>query len=413
MKKIGRLVYWIIILVAFGFGVWAFSVRIVEGLKSTGLTSFVPWGLWVAFYIYFIGLSAGSFLLSTMIFVFGMKRFERAGRIAVFTALITLVTGMLFIVYDLGHIERFWTVFFNVSLSSILEVEIFLYVVYAVLILGELFFLMRQDLVRLTERNSGIAKGFYRVLSLGTRDISERSLGRDMSIVRVLGAIGIPIALGVHGGTGAIFGVVKAQPFWYTGLFPIIFIISALASGGGLVAFIYSFFGKKEPGHSDVSVGLARMAAGFVIFDMILLFSETLITLYGKIPEHVMVFKEIAFGRSWWAFWILQLVIGAIIPIIIIYNKNASKNIKIAGFAALLITIGILGARWNIVSPSLTVPQIMGKPEAFIDVRLSTIYTPTLIEWVSSLGIVSLSLILLTIGFYLLPLKGHLSSKET
>ena len=61
-------------------GLAALYFRLDRGLGVTRLGSVVPWGVWVAFYIYFIGLSAGSFLLSTLIFVFKNKTLEPVGR---------------------------------------------------------------------------------------------------------------------------------------------------------------------------------------------------------------------------------------------------------------------------------------------------------------------------------------------
>ena len=55
-------------------GVASLLIRLGLGMKVTALTSTVAWGAWVAIYIYFIGLSAGSFLLSALIYVFGMHR---------------------------------------------------------------------------------------------------------------------------------------------------------------------------------------------------------------------------------------------------------------------------------------------------------------------------------------------------
>ncbi|RMI16972.1 MAG: molybdopterin oxidoreductase, partial [Calditrichaeota bacterium] len=67
-------------------GVASVIYRLLAGMKVTWLSSSVPWGMWVAFYIYFIGLSAGSFLFSTLIYVFGQKELEKAGRLALLSA---------------------------------------------------------------------------------------------------------------------------------------------------------------------------------------------------------------------------------------------------------------------------------------------------------------------------------------
>jgi len=83
-------------------GLPALVYRLYAGLVVTNLGSVVPWGVWVAFYIYFIGLSAGSFLLSTVVYVFKYEKLEPVGRIALLQAFFCLLTGMIFIFIDLG-----------------------------------------------------------------------------------------------------------------------------------------------------------------------------------------------------------------------------------------------------------------------------------------------------------------------
>ena len=100
-NKIPVIAYWTLLGVVAVVGLAAIAVRVLQGMSVTNLTSLIPWGLWVAFYIYFIGLSAGSFLISTMIYVFGIRRFEPIGRMALFSAFIALSAGLVFILLDL------------------------------------------------------------------------------------------------------------------------------------------------------------------------------------------------------------------------------------------------------------------------------------------------------------------------
>ena len=145
-----------------------------SGLGVTRLGSVVPWGLWVAFYIFFIGLSAGSFLLSTLVFVFRNKTLEPVGRLAVLQAFVCLLTGLVFILIDLGHWERFWHVIVYPQWNSVLAWEIWFYNFYIVLLLAELWLLMRRDLARWAGEVRGVRRLCYRVLSLGFRCPDDR-----------------------------------------------------------------------------------------------------------------------------------------------------------------------------------------------------------------------------------------------
>ncbi|MBI2911137.1 MAG: polysulfide reductase NrfD, partial [Chloroflexi bacterium] len=164
-----KTIYYLALVVLSLVGLWTLGVRLVEGLASTFLTSYIAWGLWVSVYIYFIGLSAGSFLLSTMIYVFGMHRLEKVGRVALLTALFALGAGLLFIWIDLGHPERFWEIFARPHFTSLMTIESWLYLIYMALICAELWLVMRDDLSALRDTSTGWRASLYRTLALGYR----------------------------------------------------------------------------------------------------------------------------------------------------------------------------------------------------------------------------------------------------
>src|SRR3972149_6042550 len=83
-------------------GVDGLVERLLHGHHQAAYGSYVVWGLWVSAYIYFIGLSAGSFLLSSLIYVFGVQKLERIGRLSLFVAIITLLMALLSLWFGLG-----------------------------------------------------------------------------------------------------------------------------------------------------------------------------------------------------------------------------------------------------------------------------------------------------------------------
>jgi len=384
-----------------GYGIW---LRVLGGLGTTNMTGKVLWGLWVAFYIYFIGLSAGSFLLSTLIYVFGVHSFEKVVRLAIYSALILLFTGLSFILLDLGHMERFITVYTHRNPTSVLTWEIHFYAVYIFILILEMYFLMRRDLILLRDDPHTRLRWLYRLLALGSTDLSEESAHRDHKIIVALGICGLPVAIGVHGGTGAIFAVAKARPYWFTGLFPIVFIVSALASGAGLLAVSYIMTGDKHDAeYQPLARSIGKMAAGVLSFDLLLLVSELLVGLYSGIPEHLEVYRAILSGPYRWVFWFGQVGFGAIVPIILILAPTG-KRIWVVAVACTMIFVGIIGVRLNIVIPSLTVEMLPGLHASFVDTRASSFYFPSWIEFLSSFGVIALNGLLFWVGFSLLPI---------
>ncbi len=402
--------YYIVLLLLVILGSGAIAQRFMEGMSVTNLTSYSSWGLWVVLYIFFIGLSAGSFLLSTMIYVFKMDSLEKVGRIALSSAFFSLVAGLLFIFIDLGHPERFWHTLVYRNMSSVLEWEIHFYLAYIVLVLGELWLVMRNDLSALIAKYSGMKQRIVKILSLGYRTsdneevrIKQSETGKRW--VKILGIIGIPLALGVHGGTGSIFAVVIAKPHWNSGIIPIIFIVSALVSGTALVTFIYAFFSKNDSEKSRVLNSLSSLLIMFIVFDLLLVLSEFLIGLYSGIPGEVHSLQQVIGGTYGYIFWIGQIGLGALVPISLIVLSNKRNSTVLKGLAGLSTVFGIIAVRINLVLPAYMEVQIPGLDTAYIDPRLVYEYFPSSIEFISSIGIIAFVVFLFSVTWELLPIS--------
>ncbi len=393
--------FWLSGILFFGVGLLGWIDRLTNGHLNTNYGSLVPWGLWVAGYIYFIGLSAGSFLISSLVYVFRIKRFESVGRLAVFTAVITLLLALLSIWADLGHMERAWEVIAMPNFRSPMAWMIWLYSGYFLLLVVELWFLLRRDLV-VGAAASGFKASVYRVLALGSRDVSDRSTTRDATIVRVLATIGVPVAIMFHGGVGALFGVIAARPMWNTGLFPILFLVSALASGGALLTVISAVFQDGWTRNRDTVVSLGSLVLGLLLLDVLFELSEMLVVLYGNVPEHVGGWQAILGGPYSFVFWGWQLGLGTLLPVLLLALPTR-KDPRLVSLAGFLIAVGFLGVRLNIVIPGFTVEEVQGISQAFSSARVSTTYFPSQTEWLVSIGIAGLGLLLFGLGEMLLP----------
>jgi Ni/Fe-hydrogenase subunit HybB-like protein len=404
--------FWVVGVLLLLAGIPGWYDRLTHGHLNANYGSLVPWGLWVAAYIYFVGLSAGSFLISSLVYVFNLKQFEKVGRLALFTALITLLLALLSIWADLGHMERFWHVFAYPNFRSPMAWMIWLYTAYFVLLAVELWFLLRRDLVA-GARGSDWKARFYRVLSLGSRDESAESAQRDRKIVKVLASIGIPIAIMFHGGVGTLFGIVAARPAWHSGLFPILFLLSALASGAALLTLTSAIFQDGWRRNRETVLALGRLVLALLLLEVLFQFSEILIAYAGGVPGHTDSLNLILMGPYAWVFWGLQLVVGTLIPILLLAGPTRFDP-RFVSLAGLMIVLGFIGVRLNIVIPGLATEEIRGMMEAVSSPRISTAYVPSTTEWLLTAGIVGLGLLLFGVGEMLLPTDekelGHVSA---
>lgn len=382
---------WIIVLVALVVGAIGVYQRLAFGHEVAGYSSPIPWGLWIATYIFFIGLSAGAFLLSTLVYVFRIKEIESMGRLALLTALATLIAALVTIWLDLGQMGRFWRVFTNPNFHSAMTWMVWLYTAYFILLTAELFFAVRSDLVK---------------------NATPAMVESDKRMLSILGTIGIPLAIAFHGGVGTLFAVVQARPYWNTPLFPILFLVSALSSGSALLTFVAAVVGpgKQSQEFKRAINFLAKAVVGLLVLDLLFELAEFIVGTYGPAPAHALPYQLILFGQNWWIFWIVHLLLGALIPVILLTIKDAST--QTIGSGALLITLGFLGVRYNIVLPGLLVPLFPALPAAYIEPKISYTYVPTLSEWLVVLFVLALGTTIFLFGIENLPILGRLNRSD-
>ena len=183
------------------------------------------WGLLVVIYPFVTGLVAGAFILASLVKIFNVKELQPTYRMSLLTALAFLFVAPLPLLAHLGHPERSLEIFFTPNTSSAMAMFGFVYAWYlmAVLLL-EIWFDYRKDLIVWGKEGSGIKKWMYRILSIFSNDISDSAIKFDKKAVRIVTLIGIPSAFLLHGYVGFIFGSVKANPWWSSVLMPIVFL---------------------------------------------------------------------------------------------------------------------------------------------------------------------------------------------
>ena len=209
-----------------------------------------------------------------------------------------------------------------------------------------------------------------------------------------------------HGGVGSLFGVIVARPLWNSGLFPILFLISALVSGGALLTVIAAIFQDGWTRNRDIVLALGTLVLGLMLLDTLFQASEWLVALYGQVPAHVASLNLIVRGPYWWVFFGVQLVLGTVVPLLLLAMPTRHDP-RWVTLAALLITLGFAALRLNIVVPGLAVEEIQGLSEAIASRRLTTDYFPSLMEWSIAIGVVGLGLLLFGLGEWLLPNEGE------
>ena len=323
----------------------------------------LQWSLLIVLYPYITGLVAGAFILASLERVFNVKAVRPTYRLALLTAFAFLLVAPLPLQVHLGHPERSYEILITPNRKSAMAMFGFVYAWYLmVVLLLEIWFEYRKDLVIWSRSERGIRRFLHRVLTLGATDLSERSLRFDESAGRWLTVIGIPSAFLLHGYVGFIFGSVKANPWWSSVLMPVVFIFSAIVSGIALVLILYVFSSliRRTPVDMVCLDKLGTFLFHAMAVDLSLEALDFIHRLYES-EESIGILAQMIQSRLFISLIVLQLALGSIVPLVllgltspawrkepIIKVGDELKRFIFVG-AALLVEIGILSIRWNVV----------------------------------------------------------------
>lgn len=385
-------------------GSWGMGNRLIFGHASVNYGSYVPWGLWVVFYLFFVGLTAGAFLITIMTYMFQIERLKSVGRLSAFTVLVALVCELIFISLDLGHMERLYRFMITPSFTSLMTWFVIFTNLMLIIYLLESFFLIREDLIRLSRVKKLKASKIYRLLALGKTDYSETDRERDKTRVRRLSIISLPVGLLFYGTNGAFFAILQNRPIWNSAMTPLFFIAAALLSGGALITALIYVFHEDEELVKPLGQVILYLLAIFFLLEILQFF----VGYQSKITGIVTSLNIIAFGRHWWTFWIVHLFFGTLIPLFLLIKYSDTP--RAVAWACCLIVVTFVAVRFNFLIPDLAIYKLDGLEYTFFHRRLRTNYIPSLVEWLVSLWIISFGLIAFLAGSRWLPI--HASEKE-
>ena len=323
----------------------------------------LQWSLLIVLYPYVTGLVAGAFILASLERVFNVKEVQPTYRLSLLTALAFLLVAPLPLLAHLGHPERSYEIFLTPNTNSAMAMFGFVYAWYlAVVLLLEIWFDYRKDMVLMARESRGVKRWIYYALTLGATDLSEKSLRFDDSAGRWITVIGIPSAFLLHGYVGFIFGSVKANPWWSSVLMPVVFLFSAMVSGIALVLVLYmltTMFRWRK-----IDMACLDKLAQFLFYALVVDFSLEALDFIHRLyesEESIEILRQLIESRLFTSLIVLQVVLGTVLPLIAL--ALVSPGLRKGGFvrtppelrqliylvAAVFIQIGIFSIRWNVV----------------------------------------------------------------
>ncbi len=314
------------------------------------------WGILIVLYPYLTGLVAGAFILASLVKVFNVKELQPTYRLAMLTAMAFLIVAPLPLLAHLGHPERAYEILITPNSTSAMAMFGFVYVWYLMAVLClEIWFEYRRDIILWAQKETGIKKWIHKIISLFSKDISEKAILFDKKWVKIVTIIGIPSAFLLHGYVGFIFGSIKANPWWSSVLMPIVFLFSAIVSGIAMVLILYMIITPIRGKQLDI-LCLDKLAS-YLFYVMIIDFSLEALDFVHRVYESEESIKILAYlvsNKLFISLVVIQLFMGMLIPLAMIalikIMKSPSDLKKMVYFiSAILVQVGIFSTRWNIV----------------------------------------------------------------
>lgn len=313
----------------------------------------IPWSVLIVIYPYITGLVAGAFIVSSLYHVFGMGRFRTVAKFALLTAVSFMFFVPMPLLFHLGNPQRAFNAVLTPHWTSAMSAFSYVAGFYICLLLLEIWFAFRADIVALSKTKSGLLGRVYRILTLGSDDVSREALAIDHKLAFALAVIGIPAAGGLHGYVGFLFGSLKSREWWSSDLMPIIFLLSAIVSGIGLLVVLYIAYSKfrKVPLDDDCLQGLAKTMWAFLLVVLIIEGLELLEMFYKQLEGIEMVQHLIEGPIRYGMFiqWGFSLTVLTALSYLIL--SQARGHILARGMFAsgLGMMLGVLAMRWNVV----------------------------------------------------------------
>ena len=341
--------------------------RIANGLgAATNLNDVFPWGLWLGFDVLGgVAMAGGGFIIAAAIYLFNWKKYKPIGRPAILTAFLGYLMAVVALFFDIGHPFRLWhpAIMWQVhSVMWVVAIHVILYTTTLGIESSPMLF-EKLKMNRALKAVNGIMIGAV-VFGVMLSTLHQASLG-------------------------AVFLIDSARmsPLWFSNFMPYMFLISAIAMGLAMVS-TEAMLSAKAFNHEiddEIFFGLAR---GILITLIIyLVFKLYFLIINAGIGA--------AFDGSLAAnMYLLEIFLGILLPIGLLASRNIRTSLTGVFSVNILVIVGVLVNRMNVCIFSM---------QGYGTARGGS-YFPSAMEFLLTLGVVSLGIFLFKMAAKYLPL---------
>ena len=367
-------------------GIVLWGVQLSGGMVQTGMRNLSSWGLYITSFMFFVGLSAGGLIISSVPKALGIRGFGGISKVAVFSSIACTVVAIGLVVVDMGQPFRVWELFVYSNLGSPLMWDIIVLSTYLILSCVYLWAQIQAE------------RGKVSAVAL-----------------RVISVIALVTAVLVHSVTAWIFSLQQGHEMWHTALLAPWFVSSALVCGTALVMAVV--IGLRRAGYLNVEqdniVRLAKLLGAFVLVDLYFFGCDLLTEGFpgGAGAEVVAMLTQGPLAPYFW-FEIIGCVACAVICLTPALRRNGllvtASLLAIAGIFCKRVQLLVGGFQiTNLadMAPAVNSMSITYADGTLADAYANLVYWPTPLEAGVTLGVVALGFLVFFLGLKFLPLR--------
>lgn len=367
-------------------GIYALYLQIAVGHSVTGMRDNVVWGLYIANFIFFIGISYAGAVISGILHILHVEWRKPIIRIAEMITVISTIIGPLYILLCVGRLDRLHHLFMYPRLQSPITWDVFAIGTYFVGSVIFLYLALIKDFAIYRDAGLNIPKWkqkLYNFLALGYRGTPSQIKHIERS-TNLLAIMIVPLAIIVHSVLSWIFGM-TLRPGWHSTIFGPYFVLAAIYSGTGVLImamWVYRKMYKLKSYLTDqhfIYLGYIMMVLGSAYGYFT--FSEYLTDWFGSEKWNGEVLAKLFNFSEYGGLFLFANLAGIFIPIAIVAIPYTRKPDFIA-FASFFMVMAMWVKRYLIIVPTLESPLLPMQ-----DTRLEYVkYSATWVEWALTLA---------------------------
>lgn len=360
----GGLGYWSMLLAAVSLMVVGgrfWWVQINTGLGVAGITRPAGWGIYIATFVFWVGIAHSGTLISAILYLFHVPWRAAVSRSAEAMTIFAIMTAGLF---PLIHIGRPWFFYWLipypnerqlwVNFRSPLIWDVFAVGTYFTISLIFWYLGMVPDLALIRDRTTGAKKAVYGLFSLGWRGSSVQ-WHHFRAAFLFLAALATPLVISVHSVVSWDFAM-SIVPGWHSTIFAPYFVAGAIFSGLAMVLTLVIPLRRAFRLERYITLDHFNQLSKLLLFMSFIIsyayITEFFTAWYSGNPVERSSFYYRAMGPYRMLFWIMTLS-NCAIPLLL-FSSRVRRNLKSLFVISLLANVGMYLERFIIIPVSLT-----------------------------------------------------------